>query len=231
MKYAVKSIFISDLHLGSGYTKSEQLLEKLKEYKYDNLFLVGDIFDGYRLKKWKWSTHDNKLIRKILKDVNNGINVVYVTGNHDEFLREYTPINFNGIQIVDEYVHEDILVIHGDQFDSFLKNKKWIYISGSLLYIFLLHLNETLSKIRRIFNLKPSSLSKRIKQSVKDHINTLIMFQTGAARYTKSLGLKKCVVGHTHIPSLENVYNNCGDWVECGSMIIQTYDGELKLIQ
>jgi len=216
----IEAIFISDVHLGSKGSNADELLEVLKQYDPNYLFIVGDFIDGWLLKKRHyWSQNFTNIIRKILSYSKNGTKVVYVTGNHDDFLRNYTPMSFSeNIQIVDEYIWNDYYIVHGDQFDGIVK-MKWLGILGSWGYEAAIWIDKTLKR----FGYR-KSLSKFLKKNVKNAIKFITDFEKQATYQAKLRNCQGVIVGHIHTPINTHIngihYLNCGDWVENNSYII-----------
>jgi UDP-2,3-diacylglucosamine pyrophosphatase LpxH len=225
----IDALFISDVHLGSKGSNADELLEVLKQYEPKYLFIVGDFIDGWLLKKRHyWSQDFTNVIRKILSYSKNGTKVVYVTGNHDDFLRNYTPMSFSeNIQIVDEYIWNDYYIVHGDQFDGIVK-MKWLGVLGSWGYEAAIWIDNTLKR----FGYK-KSLSKFLKKNIKNAIKFITDFEKQAAYQAKSHNCNGVIVGHIHTPSntyINNIhYLNCGDWVENNSYIVFK-NSEFKII-
>ena len=228
----IDALFISDVHLGNKYSKSEQLLNTLKIYQPKNLFLIGDIVDGWSLKKKHyWTQEYTNVVRKILSYSKNGTNVYYITGNHDEFLREY-DFDFGNIHIVNELIWNNCFITHGDKYDTLVMNNKWLSHLGSVGYDIVLYINKYLHNIRHFFGLKPKSFSKWVKKNVKDAINFLYKFEEILVNESKKKNCNTIICGHTHTPK-DNVLNgvrylNTGDWIENCSYIIYN-NNEFKL--
>ena len=216
----IDALFISDVHLGSKGSNANDLLEVLKQYEPKYLFIVGDFIDGWLLKKrHHWTQDFTNVIRKILSYSKNGTKVIYVTGNHDDFLRSYTPISFSeNIQIVDEYVWNGYYIIHGDQFDGIVK-MKWLGVLGSWGYETAILIDNTLKH----FGYK-KSLSKFLKKNIKNAIKFITDFEKQAVYQAKIRNCYGVIVGHIHTPTdihINNIhYLNCGDWIENNSYII-----------
>lgn len=216
----VEALFISDVHLGSKGSNANVLLKMLKEYEPEHLFIVGDFIDGWLLKKRHYWTQDfTNVIRKILSYSKNGTKVVYVTGNHDDFLRNYTPISFSeNIQIVNEYIWNDYYIVHGDQFDGIVK-MKWLSMLGSWGYEMAIWIDRVLKHLGY-----KRSLSKFLKKNMKDAIKFITDFEKQAAYQAKIHGCQGVIVGHIHTPANTYVgdvhYLNCGDWIENNSYIV-----------
>ena len=216
----VEALFISDVHLGSKGSNADDLLKILKEYEPEYLFIVGDFIDGWLLKKRHYWTQDfTNVIRKILSYSKNGTKVVYVTGNHDDFLRHYTPTSFSeNIQITDEFIWNGYYIVHGDQFDGIVK-MKWLGVLGSWGYEAAIWIDRVLKRLGY-----KRSLSKFLKKNVKDAIKFVTDFEKQAAYQAKMHHCQGVIVGHIHTPTDAYVgdihYLNCGDWVENNSYII-----------
>lgn len=226
----VEILFISDVHLGSRGCNSEKLLEVLKEYEPQTLILVGDIIDGWLLKKrFYWTQSFTNVIRKILSYTKNGTQVIYVSGNHDEFLREYGDFDMGlNLSIVTEYQYNDIFITHGDLYDGVVK-LKWLGMIGSFGYDLAIYVDRKLKKYGLI---KKKSLSKFLKDQVKEAVKFITSFEDQIAYQANKRGCSTVVCGHIHNPAdklIDNVrYLNCGDWIENNSYI--TYNnGEFKL--
>jgi UDP-2,3-diacylglucosamine pyrophosphatase LpxH len=216
----VDALFISDVHLGSKGSNADDLLEVLKQYEPKYLFIVGDFIDGWLLKKRHYWTQDfTNVIRKILSYSKNGTKVVYVTGNHDDFLRSYTPMSFSeNIQIVNECVWNGYYIVHGDQFDGIVK-MKWLGVLGSWGYEAAIWIDNALKRIGY-----KKSLSKFLKKNVKNAIKFITDFEKQAVYQAKIRNCHGVIVGHIHTPvdiHINNIhYLNCGDWIENNSYII-----------
>jgi len=240
MKY--KSIFISDVHLGTRFSKAKKLLNFLKHNESENLILVGDIIDGWAIKrKFVWPQTHSDVIQKVLKKARKGTNVHFITGNHDEFLRPFVPLILgNSLNISNELEYDSIngkkyYVTHGDFFDSITMTKKWLAILGDYGYDLLLHLNTILNFIRRKLGIKKYwSLSKYVKDSVKSSVSFINDFESVLSTHAKNKGYDGIICGHIHKAEIRNIdgieYLNCGDWVENCTAIVETYDGEFKII-
>ena len=225
----VKALFISDVHLGARGVKAQELLGVLGTYKMDYLFIVGDFIDGWLLKKrFYWTQEYTNVIRKILKLSKKGVKVIYVTGNHDEFLREFSPVDFGNIHICDEYVLDSTYISHGDLYDGVVK-LKWLGILGSVGYDMAISIDRTLKR----FGMK-RSLSKFLKNKVKEAVKFITQYEVELVRQAKKHHCSSVISGHIHHPEDRIVdgirYLNCGDWIENNSYIIYN-DGEYKVIK
>ena len=240
MKY--KSIFISDIHLGTRFSKAKVLLNFLKHNESDQLILVGDIIDGWAIKrKLIWPQEHSDVIQKILKKAKKGTKVTFITGNHDEFLRPFVPLLLgDSVSIANEleYVAINIkkyYITHGDFFDSITMTKKWLAILGDYGYDLLLHLNVVLNFLRKRIGIKKYwSLSKYVKDNVKSSVSFISDFEAVLSTHAKNKGYDGIICGHIHkaeIRDIEDIeYLNCGDWVESCTAIVETYEGEFKII-
>lgn len=240
MKY--KSIFISDIHLGTKFSKTKELLNFLKHNESENLILVGDIIDGWAIKrKFIWPQTHSDVIQKILKKARKGTEVIFITGNHDEFIRPFVPLILgNSLKICNELNYtalngKSYYITHGDFFDSITMTKKWLAILGDYGYDLLLHLNSILNFLRKKIGVqKYWSLSKYIKDSVKSSISFINDFESVLSKHAKNKGYDGIICGHIHKAEIKNIegieYLNCGDWVESCTAIVETYEGEFKII-
>ena len=240
----VKSIFISDIHLGTKFAKSEQLKQFLKKYYKnppENIFLVGDIIDGWQLRRKKFygDSSTNMLIRKLLGFAKKGTKIYWIIGNHDEFMREFirNDISIGNITISNEMVYEShgrrYLITHGDKYDLIVKYTKWIAIAGDIGYTILLNINEINNWFRRIFRMKQFSLSKYIKHKVKEAANFMNKYEETLVGVAESKGLDGVICGHIHHPTIKDfdgtMYMNDGDWVESMSALVEYEDGTFEL--
>ena len=217
----VESLFLSDIHLGSKGSNSDLVLKILKKYEPEYLFLVGDIIDGWLLKRrFRWKQSDTNVIRKILSYSKNGTKVIYITGNHDDFLREYGDLNFGNIEICLEYKYKNIFITHGDLYDGVIK-LKWLGVLGSFGYDLAISIDRFLKKIGY-----KRSLSKFLKDKVKEAVKFITGFENELVRQSKKRECDVVICVHIHNPedkTINNVrYLNCGDWIENNTYI--TFD-------
>lgn len=219
----IKALFISDVHIGSKGCDAEKLLEVLKKYEPEKLFIVGDFIDGWLFKKrYYWKQEYTNLIRKILSYSKNGTEVIYITGNHDEFLRDYVPMDMGNIKIVNEYEYENYLITHGDLYDGIVQ-LKWLGLLGSYGYELAIMIDRTLKK----FGYK-KSFSKMVKDKVKHAVKFITDFEKQLAYQATVRNCKGVICGHIHKPEDKKIsikemdihYLNCGDWIENNSYII-----------
>ncbi len=237
----VRTLFLSDCHLGTRGCQAEMLLDFLKRYDADTIYLVGDIIDGWRLKSgWYWPQAHNDVIQKLLRKVRKGARLVYVPGNHDEFLRDYVGNNFGGVEIVEQAIHETargerLLVIHGDQFDLVVRHARWLALLGDWAYTSALAVNTVLNLVRRRLGLTYWSLSAWAKLRVKNAVNFISDFESFLAAEARKQGADGVVCGHIHHAADHDLggirYVNTGDWVESCTAVVEHYDGALELVR
>ena len=235
-----RTIWISDTHLGTPGCQAHALLEFLRRTESDYLFLVGDIIDGWQLKrKWYWHQRHNDVIQKVLRKARKGTAVVYIPGNHDEAARHYLGLAFGGIEIHDEAIHitargQRLLVTHGDLFDGVVQCARWLALLGDVLYAFTLRLNRHLNHWRGRLGLPYWSLSQYLKHRVKNAVSYIGAFEEALAREARRRGLDGVVCGHIHRAEIRDIdgilYCNDGDWVESLSALVETADGELRIL-
>ena len=225
----IEALFISDVHLGSKGSNAEQVLNVLKQYQPEYLFLVGDIVDGWLLKrKFRWPQSHTNVIRKIMSYSKNGTKVIYLPGNHDEFAREYLDLNFGNIEIHNEYIWNNTYITHGDLYDGVVK-LKWLGILGSIGYDFAISIDRRLKKLGY-----KRSLSKFLKDKVKEAVKFITSFEEEIVRQGIKHNCSIVMCGHIHHPEDKLIgdvrYLNCGDWIENNSYIIYN-DNEYTVIK
>ena len=235
-----RTIFISDLHLGTPGCQATALLDFLKAHPSDNLYLVGDIIDGWQLRrKWYWPQAHNDVVQKLLKRARKGCRVVFIPGNHDEFARQFIGHRFGDIEVMEEAVHTTadgrrLWVIHGDYFDAVVQCAKWLAIVGDNLYEFTLKLNRYLNTLRARMGLPYWSLSAYLKQKVKSALNYVTDFEVAVANEARNRGHQGVVCGHIHRAEMRLIdgvlYCNDGDWVESRTALVEHFDGTLELL-
>jgi UDP-2,3-diacylglucosamine pyrophosphatase LpxH len=237
----LRTIFISDVHLGTRGCKDKFLLDFLRHHDCETLYLVGDIIDGWRLKRsWFWTDTHNEVVREILRKAHEGTRVVYIPGNHDELLRDYVGLNLGGIDVQYEAIHETadgkkLLVIHGDHFDGVVKYAKWLALMGDWAYTGALVANDGLNAIRRRVGLPYWSFSAYLKHKVKNAVEYVSNFKSAVAREAIGRSLDGVVCGHIHQAEITQVdgvlYMNDGDWVESCSSLVEDFAGNLSIIR
>lgn len=236
----LRTIFISDVHLGSPGCQAEMLLDFLERYEADTLFLVGDILDCWRLKRgWYWPTAHNDVVQSVLAKAHSGCRVIYVPGNHDDALRSYLGTHFGGIEVQEmaEHVTADgrqFLVTHGDQFDSIVVHARWLAHLGDRAYGFALWLNTWLNRVRRLWGGQYWSLSNWAKAQVKQAVNFISEYENVLTAEARRGGHDGVICGHIHSAAMRKIgaldYVNTGDWVESCSAVVEHADGRLELI-
>ena len=236
-----RSIWISDIHLGTPGCKVERLLDFLRRNESEQLYLVGDIIDGWQLRRrWYWTQAHNDVVQKVLRKVRKGTRVTYIAGNHDEAVRHFIGLAFGGIDIRNEAVHtmldgRKFLVVHGDLYDAVVQYAKWLAFVGDYLYNLLLRLNHWLNHIRAKLGFPYWSLSQYLKHKTKNAVNFMTAFEDAVANEARQRGFQGVVCGHIHRPQIREIngitYCNDGDWVESLSALVETFEGELKIIE
>jgi UDP-2,3-diacylglucosamine pyrophosphatase LpxH len=239
-KQRYRTLWISDLHLGTPGCQAHALLDFLKRTECDTLFLVGDIIDGWQLRRhWYWPQSHNDVVQKLLRKARKGTKVIFVPGNHDEFARAFVGHNFGGVDVAEEWIHETadgrrLWVMHGDLFDGVIQCAKWLAHVGDSLYEFTLRLNRHLNSLRARMGLPYWSLSKNLKLKVKRAVSYVGDFETAVAREARKRGVHGVVCGHIHHAELREidgiVYANDGDWVESLTALAEHADGRLEII-
>ena len=229
----VDALFLSDVHLGSKGCKAELLLENLQKVEPDRIFIVGDFIDGWLLKKRHfWPQSHTNVVRKMLSYSKRGREVYYITGNHDDFLRNYGDIELGNLVILDEMVWEGMYIVHGDKFDAVVQYSKWLSLLGSIGYEILLIFTDWQQKIRKRLGLRPKSLSKAVKNKFKEAVKFITSFESALKNEARKRDCHTVVCGHIHTPKIEKgeiSYINTGDWVDSCSFVI--YDkGKFELI-
>ena len=232
-----RTIIMSDLHLGARQSQTDKILKFLKENKSEILILNGDIIDGWALKSNnKWNNDCSKIFRKFMKRSEKGTKVIYIRGNHDDFLKPFIPFTLNNIQIVRKYVHTGVdgrtyYCFHGDVLDFVIMKARWLAIIGGWSYDFVIKLNTMYNFIRKKFNLPYHSLAGAIKQSVKGAINFISNFEDNAKALTKQKGYDVAVCGHIHQPKLDSEYMNSGDFCENTTCLVEDFEGKWNIIK
>ncbi|MEY4751533.1 MAG: hypothetical protein RIQ60_3747 [Pseudomonadota bacterium] len=239
-RLSVRSIFISDVHLGTPGCQADALLDFLKSVKCDYLYLVGDIVDGWQLRRrWYWPQAHNDVVQKLLRKARKGTRVVFVPGNHDEFARRYVGLHFGGVEVVHDCIHRgadgrQFWVTHGDLFDGVVQCARWLALLGDRAYEFTLRLNAHLNSVRARMGLPYWSLSRYLKLKVKRAVNFIGDFEAAVAREARRRGVDGVVCGHIHHAELRTVegviYANDGDWVESLTALVEHADGRLEII-
>jgi UDP-2,3-diacylglucosamine pyrophosphatase LpxH len=236
-----KSVFISDLHLGSKHCNSDKLLSFLEELNTEKLYLVGDIVDGWRLqKKWYWPNKHHKIIKKLMK-ISKHTEVIYITGNHDEFLRAIPGVNVGDVTVYNRYDHIGVdgkkyLVTHGDMFDHLMRTKSGRVVMhfGDFAYDWLLYINRFVNGIRKTFNMQPWSVAKYLKKKAKIAANYIGDFEVEMIEYCRKKKYDGIICGHIHHATIREidgvVYMNDGDWCESCTALVENQLGKFSII-
>lgn len=235
-----RTVWISDIHLGTPGCSAELLLDFLKSIECETLYLVGDIIDAWQLKRgWYWPARHNDVVRRILKMAKRGTHVVYIPGNHDEMLRDYAGLNFGDVEIALEWVHETadgrrLLVLHGDVFDSVVMYARWLAFLGDHAYTLLLKANTVVNVIRRRFDMPYWSLAAHLKKKVKNAVAFISRFEEAVAHAAADRHVDGVVCGHIHFAEIRQfgdiTYYNDGDWVESCTALVEHADGAIEVI-
>jgi UDP-2,3-diacylglucosamine pyrophosphatase LpxH len=238
----VRSIFLSDIHLGTRGCQADSLLAFLRHYEAEHLFLLGDIVDFWAMKRGiHWTAAQNTVVQKVLRRARHGEKVMLIPGNHDEALREYVGARFGDIQLVAEHVHETadgrrLLLLHGDEFDQVTRHHRWLALLGDIGYNALVRMNAWLSWLRRSLRIPGYwSLAGYAKRRVKRAVSFICDYEDAVIRTVRERGLDGIVCGHIHSAALREkdgvVYVNCGDWVDSCTAIVEHLNGALELIE
>jgi len=235
----IRALFVSDLHLGCKHCKASEFLEFIRNIDAEYLYLVGDIVDGWKMKKGiYWDDTYSFIVRRIIGMIKDGTKVVYLAGNHDEFLRKFLPHSFGHFSLKDNEIHtcldgRKLLVIHGDIFDHFTMKFPWLYRLGDKAYSVAMWMNDVLNYLRRKIGLKYWSLSLLLKQNVKQAVNFVNNFEHFIVKHANLFHCQGVVCGHIHSAAIkkfdEITYYNCGDWVESCTALIEHLDGTFEL--
>lgn len=235
-----RTLFISDIHLGTKACQADAFLDFIKQHEADTYYLVGDIVDFWRIKRSVyWPQAHNDVIQKLLRKSRKGSKIIFIPGNHDEALRDYCGNNFGGIDLVENAVFEaadgkKYLVIHGDEFDIVVKYAKWLAFLGDSAYVAALWFNTHFNFFRRKAGMSYWSLSKYLKQKVKSAVNFIGEFEGALASEAKRRECQGVICGHIHHAAMKDIdgitYVNTGDWVESCTAVGENADGSLEII-
>jgi UDP-2,3-diacylglucosamine pyrophosphatase LpxH len=236
----VRTVWISDLHLGTPGCQAGALLDFLRHVESETLYLVGDIIDGWQLRRsWYWPQSHNDVVQKILRKARKGTRVVFVPGNHDEFARRYVAHNFGGVDVLEDCMHATadgrlLWITHGDLFDGVIQCARWLAVAGDMAYEMTLKFNRWFNRARARLGLPYWSLSRYLKLKVKRAVSYVGEFETAVAREARRRGADGVVCGHIHHAELRHIdgtlYANDGDWVESLSALVEWPDGRLEII-
>jgi UDP-2,3-diacylglucosamine pyrophosphatase LpxH len=235
-----RTVFISDVHLGAKTCQADRLLAFLRDLEADVIYLVGDIVDGWQLKTgWYWPQPHNDVVQKLLRKARKGTRLIYVPGNHDEFLRNYFGTHFGGIEVVADAVHvaadgRRYLVTHGDRFDLVVKHARWLSLFGDQANVLAMTINKVTNWFRRRFGLGYWSLSGWAKLKLKKAVNYIGDFEQALAAEARRHRCDGVICGHIHHPANRDIagvhYINCGDWIESCTVVVETLNGGLEIL-
>jgi len=235
-----RTVWISDVHLGTRGCNADMLIDFLDHVDSDTMYLVGDIIDGWQLRKrFYWPAAHNDIVWRVLKRARRGTRVVYVPGNHDEAFRQFDGLDFGGVEIRHQAIHETadgrrLLVLHGDEFDAITLSHRWLAHLGDAAYTFVMWANRWRNNVRRAFNLPYWSLSKHAKQKVKNAVEFISHFEEVVAHAAGARGVDGVVAGHIHTADIRSIngveYYNDGDWVESCTALVEHFDGRMEVL-
>lgn len=236
-----RSIWISDIHLGTKGCQADLLLDFLKHTESKYLYLVGDIIDGWRMKRaWYWTQAHNDVIQKILRKARKGTRVIYVPGNHDENFRDFTNHRFGRVAVLYETIHtaadgKRYLVLHGDRFDGVIKYAKWLAFLGDNAYNAAITVNGWFNQVRKMFGLPYWSLSAFLKHKVKNAVEFISKFEEAVVAEARRRGTDGVICGHIHTAEMRDMdgitYCNDGDWVESCTALVEHDDGKMEILR
>lgn len=238
---SVRAVFVSDVHLGTRACQAERLLEFLKAYESEYLYLLGDIVDFWAMNRSvHWAASHNTVVQKILRRARHGCKVIFIPGNHDEALREHTGVAFGEIHVKHEHVHTTLngrryWLIHGDEYDQVTRHHRWVARLGDVAYNALVRMNLQIARVRRVLR-RPGywSLAGYAKQKVKKAVGFIFDFEDTVAHAARQRGFDGVICGHIHWASDRRIggihYLNCGDWVDTCSAIVEHLDGRLEVV-
>ncbi len=239
--YSFRSVFISDVHLGTRGCQAELLLDFIRSMECEQLYLIGDIIDGWKLKGgWHWPQAHNDVVQKVLRMARKGTAVIYVPGNHDEVARDYCGVHFGGLVIARDAIHttadgRTFLVTHGDEFDGVVQHAKWLAFLGDWSYRTILMLNTLFNHARRKMGFGYWSLSAFLKGKVKNALQFIENFEGAVADEARRRGVDGVICGHIHKAEMRDIdgitYINDGDWVESCTALVEHMDGRLELLE
>lgn len=235
-----RTIWISDIHLGTRGCKAEFLLDFLKFNESERLYLVGDILDGWRLKKnWYWPQSHNDVVQKILRRARKGTEVIFLPGNHDEMFRSFLGLSFGDVKITNKVIHtmadgRRFLVMHGDRFDGVVRYARWLAYLGDWAYTVALSANHWFNVARRRLGYPYWSLSAWLKQKVKNAVKYIDCYEEAVAREARRCSVDGVICGHIHKAEIREIdgitYCNDGDWVESCTALVEHFDGRLDIV-
>lgn len=240
MSSRYRTCWISDVHLGTRGSQAGVLLEFLKSAEFDTLYLVGDLIDIWALRRGiYWPQEHNDIIQKLLRKGRKGTEIIYITGNHDEFLASFHG-NYASVTLQKNAIHETadgrkLLVMHGHELDTVVQNMGWLAHVGDIGYVLLMRCNGIVNFIRRLGGLGHWSLSAYVKAEVKNVVSFIGKFEESVVRYAKDYKVDGVLCGHIHTASIREIdgtaYYNCGDWVESCTALVEHFDGSMELLR
>ncbi len=235
-----RTVWISDVHLGTRGCNDRMLIDFLDHVDSQYLYLVGDILDGWRMKKrFYWPERHNAIVRRVMKRAKRGTEVIYIPGNHDEMFRQFAGMNFGGVEIRRQAIHHTadgrkLLIVHGDEYDAVVLAHRWLAFLGDWAYRTMMQLNVAVNVVRRSMGLEYWSLSKHAKHKVKGAVSVISRFEEALAHEAKSKGVDGVVCGHIHTAEIRDfdgtTYYNDGDWVEGCNALVEHFDGRMELL-
>ena len=236
-----RTVFVSDVHLGTRGCQAEMLLDFIRHIECDTLYLVGDIVDGWKMKSgWYWPQAHNDVVQKILRLARKGVNVVYIPGNHDDRIRDFCGIHFGAVVVARDAIHEGadgrrFLVTHGDEFDGVVQHAKWLAFLGDYSYRALLSANTLFNRVRRRMGFGYWSLSAYLKTRVKNALHFIEDFEGAVAEEARRRGVDGVICGHIHKAEMRQIedilYINDGDWVESCTALVEHMDGRMEILE
>ncbi len=235
-----RTVWISDVHLGTRGCNAEMLIDFLDHVDCDLMYLVGDILDGWALKKrFYWPDSHNDIVWRFLKRAKRGTEIVYIPGNHDEMFRQFSGLNFGGVHIRRQAIHTTadgrrLLVLHGDEFDAITMSHRWLAHLGDAAYEMMMGLNRLVNRVRRWLDMPYWSLSKYAKAKVKNAVEFISKFEEIVAHEAGARGVDGVIAGHIHTAEMRDIegiaYYNDGDWVEGCTALVEHYDGTMEIL-
>lgn len=236
-----RSVFISDIHLGTRGCQAELLLDFIRHIECEKLYLVGDIVDGWKLKSgWHWPQSHNDVVQKVLRMARKGVQVLYIPGNHDEGARHFLGTHFGGVEVMRDAIHETadgrkFLVLHGDEFDGVVQHARWLAFLGDWAYRTILAANTVVNRVRRRMGFGYWSLSAFLKVKVKNALQFIENFEASVAEEARRRGVDGVICGHIHKAEMREIdgvlYVNDGDWVESCTALVEHDDGRLEILE
>ena len=235
-----RTVFISDVHLGTRGCQAELLLDFLRHTSCDRLYLIGDIVDGWKMKGgWYWPQAHNDVVQKILRMARKGAEVIYVPGNHDDRVRDFCGVHFGGVLVARDALHQTadgrrFLIVHGDEFDAVVRHAAWLGFAGDVAYRLLLSLNTAFNRVRRRLGFDYWSLSAFLKARVKNALQFIDNFESALAEEARRRNVDGVICGHIHKAEMRVIdgalYVNDGDWVESCTALVEHRDGRLEIL-